>query len=67
MSEQSNVELLATPGDSKGGRESVAQLTSFTLKDKVTGQETSSSSVILATVEWTKGKRVLTELTEVTN
>lgn len=65
MSEQSNVDLLTFQTDPEGQGGSVAQLSRFTLKDKVTGHETSSSAVILSTVEWTEGRRVLTQLTEV--
>ncbi|KAK0653193.1 hypothetical protein DIS24_g6229 [Lasiodiplodia hormozganensis] len=50
--------------EQKGG--TVAHLTKFTVKDKATGQETHSSSLILSAVRWINGKRVLTEMTEVT-
>jgi hypothetical protein len=66
MSEQSNIDLLTSQTDSDGKGGSVAQLSKFTLKDKVTGHETHSSAVFIATVEWTEGRRVLTQLTEVT-
>ncbi|OJJ78474.1 uncharacterized protein ASPGLDRAFT_138850 [Aspergillus glaucus CBS 516.65] len=65
ISEQQNDELLESQTDPKGTSGSVAQLSQFTLKDKVTGNVTNSSTVILATIEWAEGKRVLTQLTEV--
>ncbi|KAJ5796988.1 uncharacterized protein N7518_005528 [Penicillium psychrosexuale] len=63
--EQSNDELLRVEADPRAGGGSVAQLSRFTLKDKSTGHETYSSTVILATIEFVEGRRVLTQLTEV--
>ncbi|KAJ5772539.1 hypothetical protein N7520_003068 [Penicillium odoratum] len=67
ISEQSNDELLASQADPEGKGGSVAQLSHFTFKDKVTGHEIYSSTVILATIEWSEGTRLLTQLTEVTH
>ncbi|KAK7726431.1 hypothetical protein SLS57_003518 [Botryosphaeria dothidea] len=49
--------------EKKGG--TVAHLTKFTTKNKKTGQETKSTSLILSAVKWVDGKRVITEITEV--
>lgn len=64
--EQSNDELLGVQNDARGGGGSVAQLSRFALRDKVTGHEIYSSTVILATIDLVEGRLVLTYLTEVT-
>ncbi|KAH7036246.1 hypothetical protein B0J12DRAFT_678672, partial [Macrophomina phaseolina] len=49
--------------EKKGG--SVAQFLKSASKDNATGKETKSTTVILSTVKWVDGKRLLTETTEV--
>ncbi|EKG09922.1 Cytochrome b5 [Macrophomina phaseolina MS6] len=49
--------------EKKGGV--VAQLIRSPSKDKVTGKETKATMLTLSTVKWVNGKRLLTEMTEV--
>lgn len=64
MSLQSNDEVLKWDDPEKQGG-TVAHLTKFTLKNKATGNEVKTTSLILSAVKWIDGKRVLTEMTEV--
>ncbi|KAH8811120.1 hypothetical protein F5884DRAFT_831013 [Xylogone sp. PMI_703] len=63
MTVTSNREILASRDPGLGG--SVAQLSTFTLKDKKTGEESHEATLTLSTVEVKNGKRVLAQLTEV--
>ncbi|KAJ5371986.1 hypothetical protein N7517_003992 [Penicillium concentricum] len=67
LSVLSNEELLSSceGQDSPGAGGSVAHISSFVLKDRQTGLERKESTVTLATVGLTNGKRILVELTEV--
>lgn len=62
----SNV-LVVSDADGEGKAGSVAHELSFVRKDKKTGSEVHSSAVNLVTVSSVDGKKMVTELTEVTS
>jgi hypothetical protein len=67
MTLQSSDEITTWNAPDGSGGGCVAQMTHFTLRNKDTGVEIKSSSLILSNVKVREGVRVLAELTEVSN